>query len=69
VSAKLDHVPLEEVACDFEELHSKLATGELPPLPFWLDIGNSSYRITEENRKALAVGMLLCLDARGFLGK
>jgi hypothetical protein len=60
-------VPLEEIAESFNELHRKLLTGELPPRPFWLEIGNSGYKITDENRDNIALGMLLCLDVRGHL--
>lgn len=62
-------VPLDEIAGDFNELHRKLISGdELPPRPFWLEIGNSGYKITDENRDSIALGMLLCLDVRGHLG-
>lgn len=62
-------VPLDEIAESFNELHRKLLTGdELPARPFWLEIGNSGYKITDENRNNIALGMLLCLDVRGHPG-
>jgi hypothetical protein len=63
----MNHVPLEEIAASFNELHSKLLDGNLPPRPFWLEIGNTGYRITDENRDSIALGMLLALDVRGVL--
>jgi hypothetical protein len=63
-------IPIEDIASGFNELHSKLLTGEdLPPRPFWLEIGNAGYKITDENRDSIALGMLLCLDVRGHLGR
>lgn len=69
-SGSVSRVPLEEIAESFNELHRKLLTGdELPPRPFWLEIGNSGYKITDANRDNIALGMLLCLDVRGHLGR
>ena len=69
-SGSVARVPLDEIAESFNELHRKLLTGgELPPRPFWLEIGNSGYKITDENRDNIALGMLMCLDVRGHLGR
>ena len=63
-------VPLDEIAATFSDLHGKLLTGEdLPPRPFWLEVGSAGYRITDENRDHIARGMLLSLDVRGHLGR
>lgn len=58
-------VELDEVADTFSELHRKLLTGELPERPFWLEVGDSAYKITDANRDSIALGMLLALDVRG----
>lgn len=56
---------LEEIATTWTELNSKLSSGEgLPQLPFWLTIGGTGFRVTEENRETLALGMLLGLTSR-----
>jgi hypothetical protein len=57
-------VAIENIAADFHELHCKLLNGDLP-IPFLLVVGDSSFRITAENRRALALGMLLYLSTRG----
>jgi len=62
-------VPMDEIAKSFNQLHRKLIDGDLPPRPFWLEIGNAGYKITDENRDNIALGMLLCLDVRGHLGR
>ena len=60
---------MDEIAKSFNQLHRKLIDGDLPPRPFWLEIGNAGYKITDENRDNIALGMLLCLDVRGHLGR
>ena len=56
------HIPFCSVATDASDLHAKLLSGDLPAMPFWLQVGNESFRITEENRRELARGILLGMD-------
>ena len=64
----VSRVPLEEIAQSFDELLRKLIDGDLPPRPFWLEVGNSGYKITDENRVNISLGMLMGLEVRGHLG-
>lgn len=32
------------------------------PRPFWLQVGRSGFRVTDENRDALSLGLLLGLE-------
>ena len=69
-SVSIPEHELDDVADTFNQLHSKLLTGEgLPPRPFWLRIGNTGYKITDENRDTIALGLLMCLDVRGHLAR
>lgn len=69
-SASIPEHGLDEVADTFNQLHSKLLTGDgLPPRPFWLRIGNTGYKITDENRDTIALGLIMCLDVRGHLSR
>lgn len=69
-SASIPEHEIDDVADTFNKLHSKLLTGDgLPPRPFWLRIGNAGYKITDENRDTIALGLLMCLDVRGHLSR
>lgn len=63
-------ITIEELASSSGELHSKLLSREgLPPLPFWLVVGDSSFQITEANCDAVCLGMLLQMTARDHCGR
>ena len=63
-------ITIEELASSAGELHTKLLTREgLPPLPFWLMVGDSSFQINEANRDAVCLGMLLQMTARDHCGR
>lgn len=69
-SASIPEHELDDVAESFNQLHSKLLTGDgLPPRPFWLRIGNTGYKIADENRDTIALGLLMCLDVRGHFSR
>ena len=58
-------IHLSKISNNWNDLHLKLHTGRgLPDTPFWMEIGSAGFRITDENRQSLALGMLLCLDVR-----
>lgn len=57
------HILIEEIASDWSEFETKLTLGDLP-MPCWVEIGDSGFRITKENKDTLAMGMLLCLCVR-----
>ncbi len=68
-ATEVPRVDINEIAQSFHDVHSKLLLGDLPPRPFWLQIGDSGYKITDENRNSVALGMMLCLDVRGYFGR
>lgn len=61
----IPRVDVEEVAITWGELYTKLSSGTgLPDRPFWLMFGNSGFKITDQNRDTLAIGMMMGLDAK-----
>jgi hypothetical protein len=63
------HIDVGEIGSSAGEVHTALMTGEgLPPRPFWLQVGDSAFHITDENRDALSLGMLLWLSVKDHLG-
>ena len=58
-------IEIEDVASTWGELYTKLSSGQgLPERPFWLMFGDSGFKITDQNRDTLALGMMLGLDAK-----
>lgn len=56
---------LADIANSWAELYTKLMTGnDLPPRPFWLRLSDSGFKVTEENRDNLSLGMLLGLHIK-----
>lgn len=68
MSAQIEGVPkvdIEDVASTWGELYTKLSSGkDLPDRPFWLMFGNSGFKITDQNRDTLALGMMMGMDAK-----
>jgi len=60
-------VQLDDIADSYGEFMQALNNSiKLPTLPCWIQIGNRKYRVTEDNRKTLAMGMALMLDASDY---
>lgn len=61
---------IDELASSAAELYQMLMTGDgLPDLPFWLAVGDAGFKVTEQNRDALSLGMLLQMDAKEHFRK
>jgi len=54
---------LEDIAKDWLDFYSLLQFGSIP-MPYMLEIGNASYKITKENYELLAKGMLIGLEVK-----
>ena len=58
-------IPIEEIGTTWTEVYTKLMTGNgLPERPFWLELSSNGFKITEDNRDAISLGMLLGLSMR-----
>ncbi len=61
----IPRVDVEEVATTWGELYTKLSSGkDLPDRPFWLMFGDSGFKITDQNRDTLALGMMIRLECK-----
>lgn len=61
----LPRYDIEDVAKSWSDLYVKLMNGtNLPKRPFWLNVGDAGFKITDENRDNLSLGMLLGMSIR-----
>lgn len=61
-------ISIDEIAESYSKFYEKLLRGDLK-MPCWIQIGDSAFRVTKENHRALSLGMQMCLEARGYFGR
>ena len=66
-NTEIPRLHVRAVATDYSDFWVKLNKGDLP-LPCWLDVGDAAHKITHDNHRELARGMLLQLEVKGVLG-